>query len=563
MTIEELPKTDIWDLYERCKNYCRMLNMFKETDDNYRMYNGNQWDGLVVKGVEPIQENFIKPIVKYKVGTITSNLWAVNYSSENYENKEFKETADETCDLLNLNARKIWEKDNMDYKIKKIAKDSAINSEGIIYVNYDAENQVPVNEILSKNNVFYGNENDSDIQSQPYILIKKRIPVINAREEAKRYEVAEEEIEKIIGDNDYFEEAGELAKYEKDSNVTVVTKMYKKDGKVHFEIATRYCKIKEDTDTGLTLYPIEHMLWEEKEGSARGEGEVKHLIPNQQETNKILMRSALVVKMTAYQTKVVNVDKVSNPGDINRVGATIRIKNGQTVDDVNKVVGYINPAQMSPDVEKLRTELISTTRELAGAGDIATGEVNPEDASGKAILAVQQASQQPLVEQTSSLKRFIEGLARIWFDNLVAYSPEGITLEKEVPIPESADKEIVLQKVPSSVLEQLKISVKVDVTPKGAYDKYAQELSLENMFKAGMFNIQKLPELKIYVNLLDDDAVAPKTKLLKAIEMMEQTQKNIAMINANAQLMQQQVNSFINSDVNAQAGMANQVQALQ
>ena len=59
---------------------------------------------------------------------------------------------------------------------------------------------------------------------------------------------------------------------------------------------------------------------------------------------------------------------------------------------------------MSADVNLLQTELISTTRELAGAGDITTGSVNPEDASGKAILAVQQASQQPLTEQTMGFK---------------------------------------------------------------------------------------------------------------------------------------------------------------
>ena len=553
MDLEELKQTDIWTLYEQGRNYCRMQGMFRDTDTNYRMYNGNQWEGVIVKGIEPIQENFIKPIVKYKVGNITSNLWQINFSSENFENEDFRETADKTCEMLNRKARKTWESEGMDYKIKAIAKDSAINDEGILYTTFNLEDEEIVNEILKKNNVFYGNENDEDIQKQPYILIKRRMPVIKVHEMALSEGVSEEKLDLIIGDKDTFEESGDAAKYEKDDMCTVLTKMYKEDGKVFFETATKYVVIKKPTDSGLTLYPIAHMLWESKEGSARGEGEVRHLIPNQMEVNKILTRSALVVKLTAYQTKVVNKDKIANYNDISKVGATLYTKNSQTIDDVNKVVGYINPAQMSPDVEKLRNELIKTTRELAGAGDIATGQVNPESASGRAILAVQQAAQLPLTEQLTSLKAFIEDVARIWLDMLTTYSMEGLTLEEEVLNAETGEEAVQLVQVPQTVMEQLKATVKVDITPKGAFDKYAQEMTLENMLNAGLFNVQRLSELKRYVEVLDDDATAPKTKLEKIIKSMEEEQEKIAMINAQAQAMQQTAKSFIDSDPEAQA----------
>lgn len=561
MDLEEIKTTDLWDLYEQGRDYCRSIKMFTDTDENYRMYNGNQWEGLIIKGIEPIQLNFIKPIVKYKVGNLNANLWSINYSSENFENKYFRETANKTCDMLNLRAHKIWEKDNLDYKVRRITKDAAINDEGIIYVTYDEENGMPINEIISKNDIFYGNENDSNIQNQPYILIKRRLPVYNVQEKALLEGVPEEKLKYIIGDNDNFEESGESSKYEKDNMCTIVTKMYKENGTVHYSSSTKYLEIKKDTDTGLTLYPVAHMVWEEKEGSARGEGEVRNLKANQIEVNKILMRSSLVVKLTAYQTKIVNKDKISNPNAINQVGATLYTKGGMTVEDVNKVVGYIPPAQMSPDVEKLRTELIKSTRELAGAGDVATGDINPETASGKAILAVQQASQMPLVEQLSSLKTFVEDIARIWLDHITTYSQEGITLENEVSDPATGEEYTELVKVPSTVLEELKASVKVDITPKGAFDKYAQELTLENFFKAGMFNVQKLSELEIYVKLLDNDSTAPKPKLEEAIKLMKAEQQKIAMIQAQAQLMQQQAEMFINSDPEAQASQINDAQA--
>ena len=64
MRPEELPKTDIWNLFEKCRNYNRQVGMYSDTDRNYRMYNGNQWAGLPQapkKSIEPIQLNIIKP----------------------------------------------------------------------------------------------------------------------------------------------------------------------------------------------------------------------------------------------------------------------------------------------------------------------------------------------------------------------------------------------------------------------------------------------------------------------------------------------------------------------
>lgn len=560
MDIEELKQTDIWTLYEQSRNYCRLISMYTDTDKNYRFYNGDQWEGLKIKGIEPVQLNFIRPIVKYKVGTINSNLWSPNFSSENFENKEFRKVAEKTCEMLNKKASKVWERDSLDLKIRKVTKDSAINDEGIMYVHYDEEKQTPINEIISKNDIYFGNENDSDIQRQPYILIKQRLPVIEVQEMARAEGVSEEKIKCICGDNDTFEESGDAAKYEKDDMCTVVTKFYKENGTVHFAKAIKYVDIKKETDSGLTRYPIAHMIWEEKEGSARGEGEVRHHIPNQIEVNKTIMRRLITVKNTAYPQKVVNTDKVINPSAADQVGATLKTKGGMSVEDVRNVFATIQPAQMSTDVEKVQNELISVTRELAGAGDIATGEVNPESASGKAILAVQQAAQQPLVEQLSELKTFIEDLVRIWLDMFIVYSVDGITLEDTTTDPNTGEEVTVLATVPQTVMQELQATVKIEITPKGAFDKYAQELSLENLLKAGYFNIQRLSELEIYVKLLDDDSTMPKAKLEEAIELMKEEQRKIAAINAEAQIMQQRANQFLNADPDAQAEQMSEAQ---
>lgn len=553
MDIKEIKETPIWTLYEKGRNYHRLKGIYTDTDRNYRMYNGDQWGGAKLGDVEPVQKNFIKPIVKYKVAVIHDNLYAINYSSQNFENEDFRQEAEKICDMLNKKAHRIWEKDKMDFKGRRVTKDSAINDEGIIYVNYDLENQTPINEILKKNDVYYGNENDDEIQSQPYILTRKRMPVSNAIEMALAEGLSEDKTDMIIGDNDTFEESGEAAKDELDNMVTVITKMYKKDGTVHFSMATRWVTIKEDKDTGLTYYPIAHFNWEEKEGSARGEGEVRYLIPNQIEVNRTEVRRVLTVKYQAYPQKIVNIEKIANPSALNQVGGNIKVKGGMSVDDVAKVVSTLPPAQMSPDVKMLQEDLISMTRELAGAGEIATGQVNPEAASGRAILAVEQASKAPMTEQKESYKNFIEDLAKIWLDMIIVYSQDGIKLEEEVTDPEAGETTIQLVDVPQTALQELQAFVKVDITPKGAFDKFAQESSIENMYVQGMFNAQRLPELKTYVRLLDDDSVMPKVKLEEAIKVIEEEQEKIAMLNARSQIMMQKANQFLLESPDAQA----------
>ncbi len=552
MDIQEIMETPIWGLYEKGRNYHRQTGIYTDTDRNYRMYNGNQWEGAKLGDVEPVQKNFIKPIVKYKVSVIHDNLYAINYSSENHENREFQKESGRYCDMLNRYASRVWEKDKMDYKGRRITKDAAINDEGIIYINFDKEKMMPVNEIVKKNDIYYGNENDDDIQSQPYILIRKRLPVVNARELAAGFGMSEEKQQYIIGDNDTFEESGEAAKIELDNMVTVVYKMYKRNGTVNFAVATRWINIAEDIDTGLSLYPVAHFIWEEKEGSARGEGEVRYLIPNQIEVNRTEVRRVLTVKYQAYPQKVVDVTKIANPNALNTVGGTIRT-NGQPVEDVHKIVGTIPPAQMSPDVVKLQEDLIQVSRDLAGAGDTATGQVNPESASGRAILAVQQASQAPMTEQKESYKNFIEDIARIWHEYIVVYSTDGINMEEVKVDPQTGEEVISIVHVPQSVLERLQATVKIDITPKGVYDKFAQEQTIENLLLNGLFTAQRVSELATYVEVLDDDSVAPKQKIKEAVEHIRDEQRKIAMIQAQAQMMQQRAQQFLMEDPDGQA----------
>lgn len=545
MTDEDIESTDLWVLYTKSVDYARKNFLFENVDKNNNFYNGDQWEGLIVDGIEKVQYNFIKPIVDYKVTKITENLRTINYSADNLSSIEFRKTAKQICDLLNQRAARVWEKDQMDYKIKKVVRKAGIVSEGVIYVSYDEDAKDPLNEIINKTDIYYGNENDDDIESQPYILVKQRLSVNKVQEIARKYKVKDSDVELITGDRDYLEEAGEDAKDEINPMVTLITKFYKKDGTVWFSKATKKVVIKDDTDSGLTYYPVSHMPWSPKDGSARGESEVTHLIPNQIETNKTLMRRLLTAKNTAYPQKVINKDKISNPEAADSVGGTIYAR-GADVDDVRKVFNVTQPAQMSNDVHALQDELITKTRELANASDTATGQVNPEQASGRAILAVQQASEQHLTDQNVFLNTMLENLGRIWLDMWKTYnSKDGMVIEDLKTDPMTGEETITPVEVSGKSLEELQASVRIDISPKSPFDKYAQEISLENLAKSQFFfNTQWLED---YHSLLDQDSVMPKSKIKELIDKRKEEQKKINEIQMRGRYLQGQINNLMNS----------------
>lgn len=537
MDIDELEKTDIWNLYEKHMDFMRQRHIYSDTDLNYRMYNGDQWYGLNIKGIEKIQHNFIKQIVKQKVSNITSNLFAVNYSPENIESTEFMEMAQKCCDLLNKRASKVWDKDFMDKKVKKWAKQSAINDEAIAYVTYDFDEDNPVNEIISKNDIMYGNENEEEIQLQPYILVRQRKTVIELKEMASKEQIDPKIIATILPDNDTSTIAGDAGKDEVEDKCWLITKFYRKNGTIHYTQATKTCEINKDKDMGMYHYPFAHFNWEEKEGDARGIGEVRYLIPNQLETNKTAMRRALTTKNISYPQKVVNEDSIVNIQDVNKVGATIRFKDKGTL-KANDVFMNTTPGQMGTDSEKLQSELITLSKDLNNVSESTTGNINPESASGRAILAVQQAQNQPLTDQLIGLKSFIEDIARIWFEMWQVYASDGLVVEFEQNGMDGVS-EVQLIQIPSYVLDALSTSVKVDITPKGAFDKYAQELSLENLFTNNKISFEE------YVDSLDSDSVMPKTKLENIVKKRKEAQDQIAQMQLQANQMMQEANQVV------------------
>jgi hypothetical protein len=547
---EEENVTKVWVEYQKGVMFNRSHNLYTDTDKNYNFYHGNQWEGAKLGDIQPVVFNIIKPIVKYKLGVITQNRYEIVFHPNIYNTVEEGQTLEQLCKVLNSHIAKVWELQKADQKVREASKDACINAEGIVHTYFDDE---VIAEVIDKNNICYGNENSSDIQSQPYIIIAYRQPVSQVKEKARELGIEESQIKLILPDSDVQEQAGYTGiTDEVNPMCLVLLKYYKKNGKVYYTKGTKHVELEKEKATDMNLYPIAHCIWEEKKGSSRGIGAVSCIIPNQIEINKIDARRALAVKIGAFQKLVYNQELVANAKELSKVGGAIAIKGGATVDDVRKAIGYIYPSSMSSDAGNLSAEMKSNTRELEGAGDTATGNVDPTQASGKAILAVQQASQQPLGEQVENYKEFVEDLARIWFDMWKAYEVNGMNIMYE-----QKDSEGNIIQEPGIIsyeaLQKLEPHIKVDITPRGSYDRYAQEMSLENLFMNDKITFDE------YVESLPADAVMPKATLEKIVNRRKENAQRLT----EMQMEANQLESAMNQVMELQGGGMNEMSTMQ
>ena len=546
---EKIETTETWNLYETGKNFNRKINMYQEGKENYDYYHGRQWEGInkPKSQAEPITLNIVKPIVKYKLGIINQNSFEIVFSPNTYSSKEELERVKAVTRGLSQFINSTWERSQSGKTVRAIVKNACINSEGIMYF-YNEDEEI-LSEEIDKNNIYYGNENDSNIQEQPYILVTYRKPVKEIIQRAKDYRdegmnnLSDEDIKSIVSDLDYEEQQGKDFMQQEVSPMCLVIKRFERmdDGKIWVSESTKTCDIIKPQSTECELYPFAHFVWEEEKGYARGVSEIRGLIDNQREINKSATRRAIAVKLGAYPKLVVATDFVKNTDALSQVGSTIEV-NGMKADDVHTIATYLNPAQISPDAYNLQADLINNTRTLAGAGDTATGQIDPERSSGKAILAIQQASQQPLNEQLENYKYFLEDCAKIMFELIKVYFLNGLHLYttedvyNELGNVETYERPFTLSK---KELEKINVNLKIDITPTSAYDRYAQELSLENLLLKGMITLEE------YTDALPEGSAMPKPTLEMIIQRRKEARQKIAEIQERMNAMQSAMEQIV------------------
>lgn len=511
--MDSINVTDIWKDYQRGRDYLNSINLFDKVETCFNMVNGDQWKGLKYGKDRPPQLNILLPIMKSSTALVGQNVMNIEFTSMNYGTG--REHLLEVTEMLNSHAKKTWERLKMDKLNWEILQDAYISGNSAYWFYDDAnakEGKIMV-ETLDTTNIMLGDEQQPDIQKQPYILVVQRKHIEDVKKLAESFGIDEHDINSIIADSDTEMQINGENEVRGSQKVTVIAKLWKKNGIVHIMRATKTVVIQPETAVdGIKRYPIAMYTWKPRKGLARGDGDVWDKIPNQISINKSLFRMEQAVKNSAYPIKAYNRDLMDNNqvAKLNQPGAAVAVKGNAGT--IANAIGYLQPANISPYAKTYWQDLIQLTRDLSGAGDNLEN-VNPEQASGASIQAALDAKLLNVNMQVAAYRQFVEDIAWIWYEMFAAYNPNGLDVVIET---EQGD---VVRKIPQVDLLALKVDIKVDALPSTATHSAIKDAQLRSLLENNIITFEE------YVSALADDSTMPVEAFKKIVEGRQQMQQ--------------------------------------
>ena len=511
----------IWDKYEECKEYAEKKRITQRTEEQWNFFNDRQWEGLESGGEVLPFFNFIKPIVRYKVSTVCSNSMSAKYTDMLH-----REQYDRAYQKFNDDFAANWERANMDTRSWKAVKIAAIEGDSYTYFGDPDMKNV---DILGETEILFGDEQCSELQDQPYIIVRERLLVSEVRKMAKENGVPDIEADAIVSDTDNDYLVGNKDDVDENSKVTCIVYYEKIDGVVNMARACKQCVFEElhevkytidgeSSGQGLKVYPFVQFRWEDQPNNARGLSEVRTHIPNQIKENQVLAQRAISVAQASYPKMAYDSSAVQNPEALDTIGGMIEVQGGG-VQRVNDMVGYLNPATISHDSQQLANDLREVTRELAGASEATLGQIDPTRVAASAIAALKDSSSVNVNEQVFKYKQYVEDIARLWLPLQLVYRPsesmEGV-------------EEITLEE-----LDELEPEIRVDVSPDTPWSKEARQQTVDNLLEKQHITLEE------YAQLVADNSPVPKTELLNIVQarkLQAQAQAAQAMAQQQAQV---------------------------
>lgn len=527
----ELKNTEIWEKYQKGCDHHRNVGLYRTTEQCHWMYEGDQWHGLKSGGESFPVQNFIKPVVRYKVANVAMNTTAIVFNAV----EGGGQMVSLVCERLNRVAESVWEMLKMESRKWTMVKNCAIEGDYYAYLyddtrrNSESVVQAPFRlgmRLISRTNVYLEDEQNGSLDEQGYIIIAERQTVDAVRRRARECGIPEEQVAQIVSDEVDDTRINTTSAEEvrtKNGKCTVLLYMEKTPEGLKFCRSTKSVVFEqEQLVAGLDSYPLTRMVWEEKSGSARGIGCVEPMVPNQLIVNKNLARRDLVTKRLGFPNLVYDEQLVDNPNDLGKAGAQLRMRNLAKT-PLRDVIGYLTPPQMNGDAAVLQQELMEKTRELEGASSDVTGQVDPTKTSGEAIKAARDQSAMNLNEQAAAYKQWIEDWAKAVYKLYLAYLPGGMTVQvarqgRTMLGGEPAETSVPVV-IPQKDLLQMELNVRIDVSNTDPYSVLSRELALENALAAQHITFEE------YVQAMDGNAGVPKDKFEEILRMRREAQQ--------------------------------------
>lgn len=499
--------------YERGLQFNTELGLYDTVTKNENFFIGKQWEGVESNGLPTPVFNFLKRVVLFQVATVTSDNIAMQASPLASTSRLDLWDIDQMADILNKQFSAIFERNQLVGLLREYMRNAAVDGDGCLYTWFDPtiENGQNVKgeivtEVVENTRVHFGNPNSRDVQSQPYILLCRRMMVDEAQQLAK--DSGSPDWEAIGPDHEDFHSPHDAMT---DDKVTVLTYLYRdrNTGTIWKYLCTQSVEMAKATDTGLTLYPIVWLNWDYVQDCYHGQAMITGLIPNQIFINKLFAMSMISLMTTAYPKIVYDKTRIASWDS--RVGAAIGVNGG----DMNAVAKIIDPAQISPQIAQFIQLAVDYTQSFLGASDVAMGNVNPTNTS--AIVALQRASNIPMEITKQNLYKSIESLGRIYMDHMrnyygIRHVQVNMNLKPEdMPLGISLPEQQFNRAFDFSQLAQAPVSIQLDVGASAYWSEIATQQTLDNLL------VQDKIDLVDYLERIPNGYITKKQELIEKL----------------------------------------------
>ena len=468
--------------YRKCTNYNLHMDYYAKTAQHKDFYIGDQWKGVNAPDLDKPVLNFIRRVCSFLAAMVASQDIQVFvnpyvHTEENTRN----------ADVMNIALQQVIETSNLNVMARKAVLDGLVTGDGWLYW-YNEEGIIKC-DLLKGTNVLFANPYVPDVQKQPFILIEHREYMDTVVEMAEKNR---QPVQGIQADKEYSAGLTGLPM------VTLITQLYKQDGKVWYTQVTKDCVITPPVCLGGSMYPIAKFTWDSRSDSYHGVGVVENLIPNQIAVNKLWAMALLHQKTMAFPK--IFFDKTKLDKWTNRVGAAI----GVIGNPHDAVATSFKANDMSNQLMDLVEKTIAYTKEFMGANDTSLGNVNPENTS--AILAVQRSATIPLENQKLAFSDFLEDCVMIIMD--IISTRWG---EKFVQI--STESGDTMEKFDYSAIDVSQLSWMVQADNTTPWSESVQMQTLENLYTK-----QILTDAYDYVQAIPSSQLKNKQRILKKLE---------------------------------------------
>lgn len=483
------------------------IDLYETVKTNENFFIGKQWEGVKSNGLPTPVFNFLKRVVLFSVANVSTDNLKLHAKPLPGNGQVPTQVLETFSDILNDQFSAIFEFNRMGGLIREFCRNAAVDGDGCLFTWWDDQVETGQRarggirtEVLQNTQVMFGNPNSRQVQSQPYIIVERRMLVDEAKKYASRH--GAKDIDRITSDSK--QEGNVEVDRLGGEKTTVLLRMWRSEetGTIHCYECTGSVELRSEWDLGIELYPIVWMNWDYVQDCYHGQAMITGLIPNQIFVNKLFAMSMISLMTLAYPKVVFDKTKVAKWSS--KVGAAIGV-NG-SVDGVAKI---IDPAQISPQIYQFIEVAISYTQKFLGASDVALGDTRPDNTS--AIIALQRAAATPMELTKQNLLQCVEEQGRIYKAFMAEYY--GIRFV-EVEHPELGEK--VSVRFDFATLKSVPCSIDLDAGASSYWSEIANMQTLDNLLMQG-----KIPTSE-YLRRLPNGQITDREGLIAIAKAMEQ-----------------------------------------